>query len=173
MDKLNAAAFAIALLGGMHDLFTKRIPNWLTFPAMILGLFAQFWFFGLAGVGDGLLAVLLAFAVFFPVHFFGYMGAGDVKLLMAVGAWVGWHLCLYVAGLSVVIGGAYAFFEIIFRGRLLAVALSTYSFLRAIFVPGLVAEKLRLDENRKFAFGICIAGGVAGVIYLHHSGAIP
>jgi prepilin peptidase CpaA len=156
----------------MHDLLTKRIPNWLTLPAIVLGIAAQIWFAGMLGGLNGVLGMMLGFGVFFPVHFLGYMGAGDVKLLMAVGAWVGWQACVYVAIVSVVIGGAYALVEIIFRGRASAVAISTYSFLRALFVPGLVAEKLRLDENRKFAFGICIAGGVAGMIYLRHAGMI-
>ena len=59
------------------------------------------------------------------------------------------------------------------RGRLLAVARNIYSFLRALFVPGLVVEKLRLDESRKFAFGICIAAAVAGLLVLDRAGRLP
>lgn len=172
MEQLGAAAFAVSLMGGVHDLFTRKIPNWLTFPAMALGLMAQGWLLGWPGALDGTLGLLLGFALFFPIHAFGYMGAGDVKLLMAVGAWMGWAACLKVAVGAVLVGALYALLEITWRGRLTAVVKNTYSFLRALFVPGLVAEKLRLDESRKFAFGICLAISVAGVIYLRHSGRL-
>lgn len=170
MEQLSAAAFAISLFGGFYDLLTKRIPNWLTFPAMLAGLAAQFWIGGLAGALDGAGGVLLGFGLFLPVYLLGYMGAGDVKLLMAIGAWMGWRAGLNVAVCSVVIGATYALGEIIWRGRLVPVFRASYSFLRSLLVPGLVPEKLRLDENRKFAFGLCLAGGVAMVIYLRHRG---
>lgn len=172
MEQLSHAAFAVSLLGGVHDLLTRKIPNWLTFPAMFVGVAAQVWVFGWAGALDGSLGLLLGFVLFFPIYAFGYMGAGDVKLLMAVGAWLGWHNCLKIAVVSVIFGAVYAFFEIIWRGRLMAVAYNTYSFLRALFVPGLVAEKLRVDQSRKFAFGICIALAVAGLIYVNNGGKL-
>jgi Flp pilus assembly protein protease CpaA len=172
MDQLSSAAFAFALVGGVHDLLTRKIPNWVTFTGVALGLMAQFWLLGFPGLLDGFLGFALGFALYFPIYAFGYMGAGDVKLLMAVGAWIGWRGCLYVAAGAVVIGAVYALGEIIYRGRLLAVVKNTYSFLRALFVPGLLPEKLKLDHSRKFAFGICIAGAVALLIYLRHSGRL-
>lgn len=173
MEQLSSAAFAIGLIGGVHDLLTRKIPNWLTFPAMLLGLVAQFWFVGWGGMLSGVLGVLVGFALFFPIYASGYMGAGDVKLQMAVGAWMGWWLCLHVAFGAVMLGGAYALLEVIFRGRFLAVFRNGYSFLRALLVPGLVAEPLRVDHARKFAFGICIAASVAVVILLRHEGRLP
>jgi prepilin peptidase CpaA len=173
MEQLSAAAFAISLVGGMHDLLTRRIPNWLTFPAMLLGLIGQAWLFGASGALDSLLGILLGLAVLLPVYLLGYMGAGDVKLLMAVGAWLGWRLCWRVALFSILCGAAYAAAEIVIRGRALEVARRTYSFIRALLVPGLVAEKLRLDESRKFAFGICITLAVALVTVLRHQGRLP
>lgn len=170
---LSSAAFAISVLGGVHDLLTRRIPNWLTFPAAALGLAAQVWLAGFAGLLDGFLGLLLGFALFFPIYLFGHMGAGDVKLQMAVGAWLGWWLGLHVAVGAVILGAAYALVEIVFRGRLVAVVKNTYSFLRALLVPGLVVEKLKVDEKRKFAFGICIAGAVGVVIWMRHAGRLP
>ena len=170
---LSSAAFAISLVGGVHDLLTRRIPNWLTFPAAAAGLALQVWLAGWAGLLDGVLGFLLGFALFFPIYLFGHMGAGDVKLQMAVGAWMGWWLALHVAVGAVVLGAGYALLEIIYRGRLVAVIKNTYSFLRALFVPGLVPEKLKVDEKRKFAFGICIAGAVAGVIWMRNTGRLP
>jgi prepilin peptidase CpaA len=170
---LDSVAFGIGLLGGIHDLLTRRIPNWLTFPAIALGLAAQAWVGGGGAALDGLLGLALAFALFFPIFATGYMGAGDVKLLMAVGTWLGWRLCLHVAVAAVLVGGAFALLEVTFRGRLAAVARNGYSFLRALLVPGLVAEKLKVDESRKFAFGACVAVAVALVLYFDHRGMLP
>lgn len=170
---LSSAAFAIGIFGGVHDLLTRRIPNWLTLPAMALGLVAQLWLGSAAGLLDGFFGLALGFLLFFPIYASGHMGAGDVKLQMAVGAWMGWKLCLYVAFGAVFVGGIYALLEVIFRGRFSIVFRNGYSFLRSLLVPGLEVEKLKVDEKRKFAFGICIAGAVAGVIYLRQIGRLP
>lgn len=169
----SSAAFAVGIFGGVHDLLTRRIPNWLTFPAVGLGLAAQLWLAGWGGLLDGFLGLLVGFALFFPIYASGYMGAGDVKLQMAVGTWLGWKPCLYVAAGAVILGGAYALVEVICRGRFSAVFRNGYSFLRSVLVPGLEVERLKVDEKRKFAFGICIAGAVAAVIYLRHAGRLP
>ena len=172
MEQLTSAAFAIGLLGGVHDLLTRRIPNWLTLPAMALGLVAQLWIAGWSGLLSGVLGLLLGYILFFPIYVTGHMGAGDVKLQMAVGSWIGWRLGLHVAVCAVILGGAFALIEVCLRGRLFAVFRNGYSFLRSLLVPGLVLEKLRVDEKRKFAFGFCIALAVALVIYLEHSGRL-
>jgi prepilin peptidase CpaA len=175
MEQLTfeSAAFAIALLGGIHDLLTRRIPNWLTFSAVALGVIAQGWAHGWHGAVDGVLGTALGFAIFFPMFATGYMGAGDVKLQMAVGAWLGWWLGLHVAVGAVIVGGLFALCEVIYRGRLKAVFQNGGSFLRSLMVPGLVVEKLKVDESRKFAFGACIAISVAGVIALDQAGRLP
>lgn len=169
---LDSAAFAIGVFGGVHDLLTRRIPNWLTFPAMLLGVAAQLWWGGGAAALGGFLGICLGFVLFFPIYVSGYMGAGDVKLQMAVGAWLGWWLGLHVAVGAVLVGGVFALFEVIFRGRLAVVFRNGYSFLRSLLVPGLVAEKLKVDEGRKFAFGACIATAVGLVIFLDRSGRL-
>lgn len=173
LTSFGAIAFFVSLLGGIHDLLTRRIPNWLTFPAMLAALAAQGWYFGVGGLANGVLGLALGFVLYFPIHALGHMGAGDVKLLMAVGAWLGWRDCVSVAVGAILLGAAFAFGEILWRGRLLVVCANTYSFLRALFVPGLVAEKLKVDESRKFAFGLCVAGAVVGLIYLRQSGRMP
>jgi Flp pilus assembly protein protease CpaA len=117
--------------------------------------------------------VLLAFGLFFPMYATGYMGAGDVKLQMAVGGWMGWRLCLCVAICAVFVGGVFALFEVLFRRRFVAVLRNGWQFLRALLIPGLVAERLKVDETRKFAFGACIAVAVACVIFLDHLGKLP
>jgi prepilin peptidase CpaA len=172
MEQLGAIGFGFALLGGVYDLLTRRIPNWITFSGAALGLAAQIYLSGLVGGLHSLLGMGIALLLFLPIYVFQYMGAGDVKLLMAVGAWFNGVAVFYIAVGAILVGAVFAFFEIVFRGRLLAVAKNTFSFLRSVFVPGLVVEKLKVDESRKFAFGICIAIATALFIYLRHEGKL-
>jgi prepilin peptidase CpaA len=172
MEQLAAFAFGIALLGGGYDLLTRKIPNWITFSGAAVGLAAQIYFSGFVGGLHSLWGMGVALLLFLPIYIFQYMGAGDVKLLMAVGAWLDGLAIFYVAVGAILVGALYAFVEILYRRRLLAVAKNTFSFLRSVFVPGLVVEKIKLDESRKFAFGICIALSTAIYIFLKHEGKI-
>src|ERR1051325_7898669 len=82
------AVTALVIAVAFFDLRARRIPNFLTFPAVIFGLVINlsrgwdgFWF-SLKGLGLGLLLLLLPYV-------FGGMKAGDVKFLAAIGAFVG------------------------------------------------------------------------------------
>ena len=173
MEKLISIAMAIGLFGGLYDVLTRRIPNWLTFSSIILGLMAQIIFFSWPGFLQSIMGIGSAFLLFFPLFYFGYMGAGDVKLAMAMGAWVGLDLSLYTVLFSVIWGGGFAFFEVLFRGRMQIVITNTLRFIRSALVPQLVLEPLSLDKNRKFAFGLCIPFGLATAFFLMQEGKLP
>ena len=71
------------------DLRSRRIPNWLVLPFLPLGIAVSAWFHGWHGVVQSLEGAgvgILVFGVFFVM---GGMGAGDVKLCAAIGAWIG------------------------------------------------------------------------------------
>ncbi len=112
------------IVAAVIDGWKLKVPNWLTFPLVLsgwtLGLLHSFGLFaGTAGTGDvwaSLAGTALGFALLFPVHAVGGMGAGDVKMQMGFGAWIGafygfsdglWIiLCAFC--LAVVIGGVLA-----------------------------------------------------------------
>lgn len=170
MDKLNTVAFALSLFGGVYDLFTRRVPNWLTFSGILAGILVQVLLLGLSGLWAALGGTAVGFALFFPIFFFHYMGAGDVKLLMLVGAWTSFSFCWKVAVIAVIVGALYALLDVLLRGRLVAVFRALYRFLFTLFVPELAAEPLKIDKERKFSFGICIAIAVAVNVIMQHEG---
>lgn len=101
------------------DLTRKRIPNFLTFPALALGLLLAAALSGLDGFLNSLYGLLLGAAVFLIPFALGWLGAGDVKLLAAVGALQGWQFVLAAALLTALFGGVMALIYLLITGRLL------------------------------------------------------
>lgn len=90
----------------VHDCRERRIPNRLT----VWGL-ASGWLYHLAAGGPGalwmgVLGAAAGFGLLWLPHRFGKMGAGDVKLMMAAGAWTGPWAALHAFPWIVIIGGA-------------------------------------------------------------------
>lgn len=87
------------------DLRRMVIPNWLTFPLIAAGLVHGGVTGGWPGLGDAALGVVVAGAVFVFHYLTTGGGAGDAKLMMGLGAWIGWEasltlvLCVTVFGL--------------------------------------------------------------------------
>ena len=80
---LLSLAVVCAFTGAITDVQTRRIPNWLTGPAMLAGLGLHLLAGGWREGGSSLLSLLLCGALFLLFHLAGGMGAGDVKLIAA------------------------------------------------------------------------------------------
>jgi prepilin peptidase CpaA len=113
------------------DGWKLKVPNWLTFPLVLsgwgLGLLHSFGLLegtGDGGVGASLAATAIGFALLFPVYAIGGMGAGDVKMQMGFGAWIGafcgvgegMKLVLVAFCIAVVLGGLIAIGMMALRG---------------------------------------------------------
>jgi prepilin peptidase CpaA len=83
--------FPLLLSLGMAgwDLKSRRIPNYLTLGGALAGLGFQLGFHGLPGLLDGLAGLGLGFILLLVPYLLGGMGAGDVKAIAALGAWLG------------------------------------------------------------------------------------
>ena len=71
------------------DLRSRRIPNWLVAPFFVLGVVVSAWLHGWRGAGMSLAGAGLALVTYGVLFLMGGMGAGDVKLCAAIGAWIG------------------------------------------------------------------------------------
>jgi prepilin peptidase CpaA len=95
-----------------------RVPNWLTFHFLVGGLLFALWKGGssllstsLMGAGAGLMCLL-------PLYAIGGMGAGDVKLMAGVGAWIGPWLTLWAFFSTAIAGALIATGMIVYSGKL-------------------------------------------------------
>jgi prepilin peptidase CpaA len=115
---LTATALLCAGFASVLDVRERRIPNWLTGPAILAGLALHSFASGWSGLADSALAGLIAGGIFLIFFLAGGMGAGDVKLMTAVGCITGLsplHLVLIATAIA---GGMFAIVVSVAHGRL-------------------------------------------------------
>lgn len=100
----EATLWALLLIASVTDLLWGKIFNATTFPFLFAGLICRLVMLGFPSAQEGVLAVGVAFALFFPLWILRAFAAGDVKLLMAAGAWSDSRTVISVAITSIIIG---------------------------------------------------------------------
>lgn len=118
LDTRAVAVLVVALVAVVFDVRTRRIPNWLTFGAAVAALLYSSWAAGLPGAGRSAAGWLAGAALFFPFFALGGMGAGDVKLLAALGSWLGPVESVWLAMFAAAAGGVVGLAVAIARGYL-------------------------------------------------------
>lgn len=117
----NLSIFILIILlftAGFFDAKEKRIPNFITLPVILAGLILNIIMNSLNGVMFSFYGVLIGLCVFFIPFAFGLMGAGDVKLMAAIGALMGWKFTLLSSLFSAVAGIIVVFVYLICKKRL-------------------------------------------------------
>ena len=173
------------LAAAIIDWWKFKVPNKLTFPLIISG-----WVLGLAnmlgfGAGEGnlgsaLLGTLLGLALLLPVYAIGGMGAGDVKMTMGFGSWigaffgiaVGWEIIVYAFCAGTIVGGFIALGMIAVRGNYRQNVQNVREIVGDVFQSssvGEVAEKANRRRSRwhRLPYGVplCI-GFIGSLVYL-------
>lgn len=99
---------ALVVVAAGADLRSRRIPNMLVGPFLLLGLGSSAIAHGWSGIGQSVLGMLLAAATLGVFCFLGGMGMGDLKLCAAVGAWIGPSQLLVALVMTGLVGGVMA-----------------------------------------------------------------
>jgi prepilin peptidase CpaA len=145
---LAATAF-VATAAAVADLKWRRIPNWLNGAALLTGFVANWWLAGTAGLLTAIAGAGLGFALLLPFYMLRGVGAGDVKLLAAIGALVGPHMVVWVALFGGLIGGAMSLVVLASSGRL-----------RPMLGQLFTLRTIPVGSGLKAPYGVAIAGGV-------------
>ncbi len=152
-----AAVAGSTAVAAVVDLKTRRVPNWLTFGVAAIGItMAATHLDGVspAGALEGLVVGLL---LMLPGHAIGRTGAGDVKLLAAVGTMLGPQAIAMAFLYSAIAGGALAVLVAIGRGSLRRTIESTATLMRTGGANAADIEKPGVDN--RFAYAPAIAAG--------------
>jgi prepilin peptidase CpaA len=189
------------IFAAVIDGWKLKVPNWLTFPLVIsgwlLGLLHSFHLLpestGIGGIGASLAGTALGFVLLFPVYAIGGMGAGDVKMQMGFGAWIGafygfgraaipeegvkaihsglgiifWAFCL-----AVVLGGVIALGMILVRGQYRRNWANTREIVGDLFKSSSVEDVANKADKRKprmhllpYGIPLCL-GFISYLLYL-------
>src|ERR1700734_3319754 len=105
-------ALVLAFVAAWSDLRTRRIPNWLTVAGVFLGIAVHTRISGWHGTATSLEGVGLGLVLLLPLVLMRALGAGDWKLMGALGAFLGPILLLYVLLGSVLVSGLMAIVEV-------------------------------------------------------------
>jgi len=157
IDIFLTAVSVISGIAALTDLAKGRIYNWLTLPAFLAGMVYAGYERGAHGVGQAALGAFLGLVLYGWMFFVGHLGGGDVKLLIALGAWGGPAFCLETGLLGVLLGGLMAAIVLGARGKLLPFLAKLQRFLLSILVKELEVDAPRLDRKQSMPFGVPIA----------------
>ena len=105
----------LVLTAGGYDLRTRRIPNWLVLVGLLTGIAVNVTVFEWEGLRASLLGMGLAALIDIPLYALRAMGAGDAKLMMAVGAMVGPGPWFAIFILTSILGGVGAVSILLWR----------------------------------------------------------
>ena len=164
------AVLSVASLAVVFDVRTRRIPNLLNVGAALAALAFAFLETGLPGTIEAAGAWLVGVALFFPFFALGGMGAGDVKFIAALSAWLGPMDAVYLAIFASLAGGVAAAFVAVAHGYVRQALSNLWLMLmhwRAVGpkpVPGLTLQDGRAP---RLAYAIPIAVGALFTLWRH------
>ncbi len=191
MNLSNYILIILLLIAAFFDTKEKRIPNLLTFPVMLVGLILNIFMNSLNGIMFSFAGFFIGAAVFFIPFALGLMGAGDVKLMAAIGALMGWRFAILsslfsaIAGIIVVLGyliykkRLFSYFRKYFVAVVRAVLNKIYFSDRNIIGNKLkkfaYSSEIENKENEKMyvPYGLAIALGTLFVLGGNIKGYLP
>jgi prepilin peptidase CpaA len=167
------ASLVCATLGAAYDVRSRRIPNSVTFPAMLCGLLLHFALGGWRGLGSAFSAGLICGLTFFIFWLVGGMGAGDVKLIAAAGCLTGLPGTASLLLLTSLAGAAMAIGLALWKRRLKDTLCNVGSLLMYHRVAGLEPHPVLNIHNPhtiRLPYALAISAGCALAVYLQAVG---
>lgn len=170
MDHTHFAVFAVLLIiATVTDFRIQKIPNLITFTGCLVGILLSAFLAESAthSLLSSLAGVTLALALFLPVYAFGKFGAGDVKLLAMVGAFIGPLGVVWASVFTLIAGGILALVWLVFALGPRAFMYKVIGFFSLLHVGGADLAKpsngsvMKRDMPYAAAIG---AGSVAGYL---------
>jgi prepilin peptidase CpaA len=148
-----------AVIAGWTDWRSRRIPNWLTVPALLLGIAANSLALGWSGAKESLLGAGLGLGLLLPFVLVRSLGGGDWKLVGALGAFLGPPRLIAVLVVTIFVAGAMAVVLVVWKRRVGQTLRNLGRMLAALFTLHLPGPEVSLDnpESLKVPFGVAVA----------------
>jgi len=168
-DSLLISSVICVIVAAVIDIRTQKIPNWLTLPFILIGLGLNCYLAGNNGLISSALGLLTGFLLLYFVYLLGGMGAGDVKLLCAVGGILGPRMVFYTFIWMSLAGGALALLIILYK-RAFSQTFRNIKILLLGWVLGTAHSEANITiKNRsliKLPYAVAIALGTLLAVWL-------
>jgi prepilin peptidase CpaA len=167
---LTGSLIFLLLAAAVSDLRWHRIPNLISLGGIAIAFALQIAGNGTQGALFALIGMTTGFALFVVPYAVSVMGAGDVKLAMMVGAFLGWYVTLQASLFAYILGGVMAVLVLASRGGLgdLVKRYGTMLFATAAGQPTYLAPQDGDAARTRFPYALAIALGA--VIAAHRNG---
>ena len=151
----------ILALACYWEIRERRIPNWLTLGAIVLGIGASAIEGGFDGLVDSALGLAVAGGLFLPFCLLGVVGGGDMKLMAAVGAVTGWPMVLRVVCDTCVAGGLIAVAIMAWNGVLLTTLANVFK-----IMVGMPRKQQGLRNPPMVPYALAITAGTLVAVFV-------
>jgi prepilin peptidase CpaA len=174
-----AIALTAALIAAVTDVWKFKVYNLLTLPLLAAGVLYHSM---RADLASSLFGVLFGFGALIALHVIGGMGAGDVKLMAALGAWLGLPLTFHVFIASSLAAGAYAVVLMVVTGKVGETFLNLQVLWMRLVCIGrylgaddrVEKEVRRADRRRRIIpFAAMVLVGIVGTLLWSGSNPMP
>jgi len=163
----------ILILSAGIDFRRQKIPNLITYPSMVIAFSYHGAMRGVDGLLFSLAGLAVGISIFLLPYLMGGMGAGDAKLMGAVGGMIGAKGVLFAFLCTAIVGGVYALVLILihrthFSGFLKKQMTTLWTF---ILTRKYIPDPIQVGKNRpRLCYGLPIALGTGLYIFLNQSG---
>ena len=168
---ISVLALALACFGGWMDWRTRRIPNWLTVTGAVAGLAANVILRGWHGAVISLEGAGLALGLLLPLVLLRGLGAGDWKLMGAMGSVVGWQSMLAILFVSAVTSAIMAVIQVVAAKRVKTTLRNVMTLAVGFATFGVRTDpEISLDNPNliKQPFGVAVAAATLFSLVLAH-----
>ncbi len=162
---LSLVLIGTALTAAFYDLRLRRIPNWINCSGFLLGLALNTHSQGWRGAMTALGGLVAALGIYLPLYALKGMGAGDVKLMAALGAIAGPANWFHIFLMTAMLGGLASIALVLWRRRISQTIQNISVILGQLAKGKAPAEKdgalsIHNDKSLKMPHGAVIAAGV-------------
>ncbi len=175
IDPRTSVLFVLLIVAAVIDFRTYKIPNWLTVSGIAFALIYHTGFAHQTGLLWSLQGLLVGFLLMLPLYALRAMGAGDVKLMAMVGAFLGLPDTLYAVITVFIVGGVVAAgFALLHKavGRMLSNVRDVVQMMMLSAIGGIKPDAYLAAGTSvgKLPYGVSISIGTIGYVVAKHIG---